>query len=193
MSLFCCAHCGCCGTKTPISTMARAAPSLRITIVGLNYTPEPIGIGPFSAGLAEALARRGHDVTVLAGVPYYPNWCLHDGYINRKNENMENGVRVMRLPHYIPRHPTAVRRLLHHLSYTMRAMRALKTMPHCDLIIAIAPSLISSYCAQCIDRERARHKDMAPHPRFRNRRGAQHGLFRDWEIGDNPFIIGAHI
>ena len=44
---------------------------MRILIVSLNYAPEPIGIGPYTTGLAEWLSARGHEVEVLAGRPYY--------------------------------------------------------------------------------------------------------------------------
>ena len=46
----------------------------RILVVGLNYAPEPVGIGPYSRGLAEALAAKGSAVEVVAGQPYYPQW-----------------------------------------------------------------------------------------------------------------------
>ena len=29
---------------------------MKILLLGLNYAPEPIGIGPYTAGLVEALA-----------------------------------------------------------------------------------------------------------------------------------------
>ena len=42
---------------------------MKLLILGLNYAPEPVGIGPFTAGLAEGMAARGHAVTVVAGQP----------------------------------------------------------------------------------------------------------------------------
>ena len=52
---------------------------MRVLIVGINYSPEPTGIGPFTAGLAEHLAARGDEVTVLTGLPSYPGWRLMRG------------------------------------------------------------------------------------------------------------------
>ena len=48
-------------------------------IIGINYRPEPSGIGPYTAGLAEHLAARGDNVTVLTGLPHYPAWRLMRG------------------------------------------------------------------------------------------------------------------
>ena len=48
---------------------------MKVLIVGLNYEPKPIGIGPYTTGLAEYLAERGHRVEVgalirsFAGLP----------------------------------------------------------------------------------------------------------------------------
>jgi colanic acid biosynthesis glycosyl transferase WcaI len=42
---------------------------MHVLIIGINYRPEPTGIGPYTAGLAEHLAARGEEVTVLTGLP----------------------------------------------------------------------------------------------------------------------------
>ena len=54
--------------------------SLRVLVLGLNYAPEPTGIAPYTSGLAEGLAARGHQVRVLTGLPHYPQWRVADGY-----------------------------------------------------------------------------------------------------------------
>jgi hypothetical protein len=43
------------------------SPARNILIIGLNYLPEPIGIAPYTTGLAAGLSRRGHQVRVRAG------------------------------------------------------------------------------------------------------------------------------
>ena len=66
-------------------------------IVGLNYAPEKVGIGVYTSGLAEALVARGHEVSVVAGKPYYPSWTVDKrfraGFMLR---SAENGVDVTR-------------------------------------------------------------------------------------------------
>ena len=46
----------------------------RLLIVSLNYAPELTGIAPYSTGVAEHLAAFGYDVSVIAGMPHYPEW-----------------------------------------------------------------------------------------------------------------------
>ena len=89
---------------------------MKVLIVGLNYAPEPIGIGPYTTGLAEYLAGCGHRVEVIAGRPYYPQWRAYPGFRRFGwRRAHENGVGVTRCWHYIPREPSGIKRVLHHL------------------------------------------------------------------------------
>lgn len=117
---------------------------MKILILGLNYLPEPVGIGPYTAGLAQGLAMRGHDVEVVAGKPYYPQWSAYPGYEGGTNTRTEDGVRVTRVPHYIPARPSGAKRLLHHASFAARALLpAMRAAKGADLVLTVAPSLMA--------------------------------------------------
>ena len=45
---------------------------MRVLILGLNYAPELIGVGRYTADFADWLAERGHQVRVITAPPYYP-------------------------------------------------------------------------------------------------------------------------
>ncbi|MET0251787.1 MAG: WcaI family glycosyltransferase [Novosphingobium sp.] len=125
---------------------------MRVLVVGLNYAPEPIGIGPYTTGMAEWLAARGHTVSVIAGRPYYPQWRAQDaGGPLAWRRSHENGVEVLRCPHYIPADPSGLRRILHHLSFALAALlpvlwHALRRRP--AAVICIMPSLLSGFVAR---------------------------------------------
>lgn len=125
--------------------MAPAQKPYRIAILGLNYAPEPIGIGPYTTGLAEWLASQGHDVSVVAGRPYYPKWAPFEGYPTGWNTEEQNGVRVTRCPHYIPKKPSGSRRILHHASFALGSLLPMfrETSARPEIVLAIAPSLLS--------------------------------------------------
>jgi colanic acid biosynthesis glycosyl transferase WcaI len=94
--------------------------SLDILIVGLNYAPEKVGIAVYTEGLAESLVARGHRVRVIAGKPYYPSWTVEEAFRGGwKRANVEKGVEVTRVRHYVPPQPTGARRILHHLSFAV--------------------------------------------------------------------------
>jgi colanic acid biosynthesis glycosyl transferase WcaI len=122
----------------------------RILIVGLNYAPEPVGIGPYTAGLAEELAARGHRVEVVAGKPYYPQWRADPAYAGggwRKSD--EQGVAVVRCPHYVPSEPGGFKRVVHLVSFALAALGpALRTAlrgreARPNLVIVVAPALLA--------------------------------------------------
>lgn len=118
---------------------------MRVLILGINYAPEPVGIGPYTTGVAEALAAAGHMVEVVTTRPYYPAWRTQRGWGGGWREERRTGVRVTRCPIYVPRHPGALRRLLHHASFALSALvpvwRATRRRP--DVVLAVAPSLLS--------------------------------------------------
>ncbi|MBX7514173.1 WcaI family glycosyltransferase [Qipengyuania sp. GH38] len=119
----------------------------KILFIGLNYAPEPIGIGPYSTGLMSALARRGHQVHAVVGQPYYPDWKMHSLFRGRWRTATEEGVKVTRCPHYIPSTPTGRRRLVHHLSFASScypAARLARRELRPDLVFTVAPSLIAA-------------------------------------------------
>lgn len=125
---------------------------MRLLVVGLNYAPEKVGIAVYTTGLAEALQALGHEVRVVAGQPYYPAWRILAGHHGWSwSCRTENGVKVLRVPHYIPARPTGARRLLHHASFALSALLpalwwGLTFRP--ATVLAVAPSLIGAPVAR---------------------------------------------
>lgn len=115
---------------------------MRLLFIGLNYAPELVGIGPYTAGIAEALADQGHEVRVICGQPYYPEWKKRRGY-KGWSTGRENGVTVSRCPHFVPSDPTGPKRIFHLLSFAMAAIlpaiSQLRFRP--DIVLAVVPTL----------------------------------------------------
>lgn len=123
---------------------------MRLAIVGLNYAPEEIGIGAFTSGMARGLAARGIVVRAIVGKPYYPQWRVWDGYarpgwIARR----EDGVDVIRCPHYVPARPSGVRRIVHLASFSASALLPALRLAlgrkdrRPQAVVCIAPALLS--------------------------------------------------
>lgn len=125
---------------------------MNVLLLGINYAPELVGIGPYTAGMAEWLVAAGHKVTVICAKPYYPQWKVDPSFKGGGvRVSCENGVRVVRLPIYVPRNPDGTRRVMHHVSFAARAQLAMlletrKSKP--DVVVGIAPSLISMAVAR---------------------------------------------
>lgn len=122
----------------------RKAP-VRITIIGINYRPETTGNAPYTASLAEGLAKLGHHVQVITGYPHYPEWSLRDGYGGWAVNETINGVSVKRLRHHIPENASTLGRLHMELSFGVRVVCA--RWQHPDVVLVVSPALFSSALA----------------------------------------------
>jgi colanic acid biosynthesis glycosyl transferase WcaI len=116
--------------------------SLRITIIGLNYAPEPTGNAPYTTSLAQGLSRAGHEVRVLTGFPHYPEWRLREGYKGWSRREAIDGVPVRRLRHFIPKQPSSLKRMLMEITFGLRAMTSSWHRP--DVVIFVSPALLST-------------------------------------------------
>ncbi|SKA82272.1 Glycosyltransferase involved in cell wall bisynthesis [Agreia bicolorata] len=114
-------------------------------MVGLNYSPEPTGIAPYTTSLANGLADRGHCVVVKTTHPHYPDWRIRSGYGRWSQSENLAGVHVQRLLHYVPQQPSSLRRVLSELSFGVRAVCSRWGSP--DLVILVSPALFSSAVA----------------------------------------------
>jgi colanic acid biosynthesis glycosyl transferase WcaI len=120
---------------------------MKILFLGLNYAPEPIGIGLYSGDMCRAWAAMGHEVRAVVAAPYYPAWQIADEYRGGWKRTHEQGVDVTRCPLYVPREPSGAKRILHHLSFLLSSLGpALKAVigQRPDLVFTVAPSLIAA-------------------------------------------------
>jgi len=120
---------------------------MKILIYGINYAPELTGIGKYSAELAEWLAARGHEVSVVTAPPYYPQWRVHEGYhAGRYRKEVLRGVTVRRAPLWVPGRPGGLKRLIHLASFALSSLpsllRAAAGRP--DIVLVVEPAL---FCA----------------------------------------------
>ncbi|WP_084615817.1 WcaI family glycosyltransferase [Solimonas flava] len=122
---------------------------MRILIHAGNFFPEKTGIGKYTGEMAAWFAARGHEVQVITGFPYYPEWKLASGYRQGYRREIWRDVSIFRVPHYIPKdgHVTSLRRVL--VDFSIFAASALPWLgvlfgrKRPDVIIAVCPPLFS--------------------------------------------------
>lgn len=125
---------------------------MRIALTGINYAPEMTGIAPYTSGLAEGLAERGHDVYVTTGLPHYPEWRIADGWESEESLTAtSNRVHVTRVRHHVPSVASLRGRLRMEMSFGRRAV--VTRAPRPDVVVAITPALVAS--AMVVARARA--------------------------------------
>ena len=119
---------------------------MKILLYGLNYAPEPVGIGKYSGELGPWLAARGHSVRVITAPPYFPGWRVSAPNRNGYSLEQREGVRVRRCPLWVPRRPSGLTRLLHLASFALSSLGPLLAQRawRPDVVITVAPAF---FCA----------------------------------------------
>ncbi len=104
---------------------------MKILIVCQYYYPEQFQINE----IAPELVRRGHQVTVLTGLPNYPRGEIFAGYENgKKRKEIIDGVEVIRVEEH-PRKQGAKNLFLNYLSFARNGSRAIKKLsPDYDIV-----------------------------------------------------------
>lgn len=115
---------------------------MKILTVCQYYYPEPFRVHE----LCEALVQRGHQVTVLTGVPNYPMGVIPVEYQHKKRrEEVLNGVHMIRVSE-IPRRPGKIGLAKNYLSFLLSACwRALWLKKEFDVILVyqLSPVLMA--------------------------------------------------
>jgi len=99
---------------------------MNILLYGINYSPELTGIGKYSGEMGSWLQSKGHQVQMVTGFPYYPQWEIRKPYKGNwwKTDNID-GVKVTRCPLYVPKERSAIRRIIHEGSFLLTSTLAL--------------------------------------------------------------------
>ena len=114
---------------------------MNILIVTQYYYPEQFQINE----IAPELVKRGHDVTVLTGLPNYPKGEIYEGY-ERAYEKIEeiNGVKVLRCKLH-PRKSGALNLVRNYISFYFNASKkAKKIKEKYDIVMSYQLSPITS-------------------------------------------------
>ena len=112
-----------------------------ITFITVNYAPEDTAIGLYTSQLAEFLASKGYNITVITAFPYYPKWEILSNYNDKPRFYSEviNGVKIYRYKLYVPKKQNFVRRVLHIISFTFGGYLNLKKIKKTDLVFCNIP------------------------------------------------------
>lgn len=128
---------------TPAKKAGESVPQApSVSLVSINFTPEPTGIAVYSTGLATHLARAGWRVTVHTTFAYYPQWRKQpaDRYRALRTERIAE-CKVVRTWAYVPTRPTAIRRILHEASFALATALAVLFSRTPQLTIVVSPPL----------------------------------------------------
>lgn len=116
---------------------------IKLLVITMLYEPDCVGIAPIASDMCEALAERGHEVTVYTTYPYYPEWKLKSK-VNpwRIQQEKMGNVNVKRYGLFVPSNPSRIfPRLIHELSFPVSLMRSVLDRQLFDVVMVYCPLL----------------------------------------------------
>jgi colanic acid biosynthesis glycosyl transferase WcaI len=124
----------------------------RLLLIGGNFSPELTGIGKYNGEMIDKLASLGYHCTVVTSYPYYPQWKVQEAYKNtsgwfKKEQKVSIGaggssIKIFRCPHYIPKKPTGLKRIIADFSFCFSAgikVFLLLFTKKFDFVLVVAP------------------------------------------------------
>ncbi len=116
---------------------------MKILIVSQYYWPEQFRINDIAKGLVE----KGHDVTVLTGIPNYPQGFFFKGYgLTGPFLEENDGVKIIRIPHTPRGQKKNLKLALNYLSFMIvsSVLAPFVVKGHFDKIFVFQPSPVFS-------------------------------------------------
>ncbi len=125
-----------------------------ILFISRYYIPEKAAAAVCVSETARRLVKQGHEVTVLTTVPNYPTGIVPLEYRGRiLQEEMLDGVRVVRVWSYVSANKGFLRRILSQLSFGCIApLFGGKAVGRPDIIIVESPPLFNVIAARILAR-----------------------------------------
>jgi len=108
----------------------------------MYYKPDLAATGLLVSEIAEELAKRGNDITIVASVPHYSTNSIWKEYRGKlRYTDMIEGVRVERVWAYVPKNKdNIVLRFFSYLAFTISSFVVGLLTPRPDVIMTISPS-----------------------------------------------------
>lgn len=125
-----------------------------ILFISPYYPPEKAAAAVCVSETAKRLVKRGHQVTVLTTLPNYPSGIVPPTYRGHLlQQEILDGVRVVRIWSYVSPNKGFLRRILAQLSFGCLApLLGGKAIGHPDIIIVQSPPLFDAIAARILAR-----------------------------------------
>ncbi|MBI5867308.1 MAG: glycosyltransferase family 4 protein [candidate division Zixibacteria bacterium] len=117
---------------------------MKVTLISQYYPPEQ-GAVRYSWHVAKGLAARGHEITVIAGLPHFPTGKPHAAFGRFIPKiRVEESVRVIRTPMVMGSNTQSLCRIFGFISFSISALLWAVLGPRTDVIIASVPPATSA-------------------------------------------------
>ena len=113
---------------------------MKVLILSMHYRPDQTGNGPLVGDLAEHLCTQGHEVSVVCGMPFYPERIIPKAYRGRLVRcERANGVHVFRTYVCVRPRGTLVDKVLLQASFALSCVYGLLRAGRPDVVLCVSP------------------------------------------------------
>ncbi|RTY88277.1 glycosyltransferase family 4 protein [Flavobacterium sp. RSP15] len=115
-----------------------------ITVITAFFYPEDTAIGLYTTQFARFLEKKGYRVVIITGFPNYPQWKIHQNYVNFPSfftETVDN-IEIIRYKQYVPEIVNLKGRLMMMFDLFYGTCINLRKIKNTDLVICIVPFTI---------------------------------------------------
>ena len=121
---------------------------LHILFLSDNFFPEVNAPASRTHDHAKEWIKAGHNVTVITCVPNFPKGQVFDGYRNKIwQEEIIDGIRVVRVWSYIAANEGFSKRILDFLSYMLTSFLASFFIRKVDIVVGTSPQFFTAVSA----------------------------------------------
>ncbi len=126
---------------------------MRILFLSHYFPPEVNAPASRTHDHARRWVAKGHEVTVITGVPNHPTGVLFPGWKNRWLQESEvAGVRVIRTWMYLTPNQGVLRRSLNYLLFAVTAVLASRRVGAADVVVATSPQFFCGLAGAVVAR-----------------------------------------
>lgn len=115
---------------------------MNILFIHQHFAPETVGTSTRAVEIVDDLLKRGHQVTVVTGIPSHPS-TIRNGEVSRKQPKEENynGAKIYRVWAFgSPKKDNFIRRMMTYASFmVLGGWKALFVPGKFDALVAISP------------------------------------------------------
>lgn len=124
---------------------------MHILVLADRFTPEVTAVSVRTHAHAKYWLEQGHEVSIVTCAPNFPKGEVFEGYENKwYQEEMVDGIRVIRLGTYMSANEGMFKRTLDYLSFTFSAILQCRKFPDYDVMIATSPPIFVAMAGSII-------------------------------------------
>lgn len=123
---------------------------MRITLVTHYYPPEVNAPAQRAYDHARFWSEAGCQVTIITAQPSHPYGRLYDGYRNQTVDQLENGVRVIRLKTILSANSGTIRRSINYTSFLQAVQANAWRARDSDIVISTSPQFFCGLAGKAV-------------------------------------------